>query len=126
SGGVEPASRFLDGVGPEAHAFVAGIAGEAHALLDQRAADAEAAGGGLDIEHAQLRRAGNAFGRHDEDRADDSAIALSHPEVLGRALRGSVILVVDLGDERLELAVPAVLLAVDDALPVHHPADIAD
>src|SRR5438093_8120779 len=117
TGGIEHAVR------PERELLVPRSPGEGDALVDQSRADTDAASGRFHVEQSEPS---DGFRMPDaEHRADDFTVALSDPaafvlgiEVLDE-VRG------DLGDERLEELVPAVLLIVEHPLAVNDPADVA-
>ncbi len=93
------------------------------AFLHETAADAAAAGIGLDVEKPQL---GNFISLLDQkDRADDAPVHFRNP----RALLGRIEILhelgADLGDERLERDVPSVLGRVKRAMPMDDPANVA-
>src|SRR5579883_608258 len=81
SGGLIDAPRGDENVvGPEAKRAVSLLAREGDASIDEMSADTESAGARLDIKEAQLgHRSGFA---HQEYRAGDGSVALSHPRVL--------------------------------------------
>src|SRR4029079_19054972 len=106
-GGVDLAGGILDGVGPQAHALVATGTRKDHRLGYKGGADALPARGRLDIEHSELGRALEAVRGHDEDGTDDGAILFGHPQILGWARGRDVKFVVDAGNQRLEVEVPA-------------------
>src|SRR5262245_13271829 len=111
------AGRFVDvarglqaAVRPQHDLPVALLAREALAFVDEALADPEPAGGGLDVEHPELRDGRRLLDQ--EYRPDDPAVALRDPAPL--ALRVEVVdeLRDDLRHQRLEPLVPAVLLRV--------------
>src|SRR5262249_17419236 len=119
---VEAPRRDQHVVGPEPEPAVAAAPRETDAFGDEALADAEAARLGRDDEEAELGDALRLF--HDEDRADDLALAFGDPAALALRIEMAEELGGDLGDQRLELLVPAKLLGVEAAVERHHPAHV--
>src|SRR3954471_10137802 len=108
---------------PQSDLAVTLLAGEADALLGQGAADAKPARCLLDQKQPQL---GDVVRAPDQDdRADRLAVDLGDPAMLARRIEGLDELGSDLGNQRLERDVPAVLLSVDRAMARDHPSDIS-
>src|SRR4051812_18506681 len=99
---------------PERDPAVAGQPREADAFVDEPRADAEAARGRLDVEHAQFRDGSGLL--HQEDRAGNLAISLRDPAALARGVEVLDELGGDLRHERLEPLVVAVFLRIEDAV----------
>ena len=98
-------------VGPERDLPVARLSREADALGHEAPADAESSRGRLDEEQPEL---GDGRGLPDqEDAADVLAIPLGDPASLPLRIEVSEEPGRDLGDQRLELRIPAVLFRVD-------------
>jgi hypothetical protein len=62
---------------------------------------------------------------HEQHRADRSAVALGDPAALPPGIVVAPELRDDLGDQRLEPGIEAVLIGIQDAVAMHDPAEIA-
>ena len=122
---IEAMGGGEDALGPEGDALVSGGAGEADTLVDEAGADAEAAGGGIDVEEAEFGGAGLLGVADEEDVAEVDAVALGDPAalagfvVVGEEVGG------DAGDEPFEGVVPSKLLDVAGAFKVDDHAHVA-
>ena len=105
------------------HLAVSGGTREADALVHQTAADAQSARLGLDQEQAQL--ADRLCRLDQKDASHTLAIALGDPAPLALGVEVIDESGDDAGHERLEVLVPAVLLGVQRAVPLDHPAHVA-
>src|ERR1700694_699422 len=120
---VDVARRREIRLRPQRELPVALRAREGDAFVDQALADAPAARLRLDQKQAQL--CGRCGLLDDERRADALAGPFGGPAALQLGIEVSYELGHDLGHQRLEALVPAVLLGVQRAVTVHHPAEIA-
>src|SRR5688572_18089686 len=111
---VDLARRDEHVVRPQRELAVPLRAREANAFVDELAAYAQATRRRLDIQQTQLR---NLVARaHQEDAADDLAVALRNPRVLARRIEVHDEAAQDLRDERLIGLIPAVFLGVEHRL----------
>src|SRR4051794_567438 len=121
--GVDGARRDEVGVRPEYELAIAGLASEPDAHLNQALAEPGAARLGLDEEQPQL--GGARALPDDKRRADALAVAFGDPAVLVLGIEVTQELGDDVGHQGLEQGAPAVLLAVEHAVALHHPAHVA-
>src|SRR5712691_4937370 len=111
---VDAARGGKNAVGPERDLAVARGAGEADALVDEASANAEATRLGIDEQEAEP---GNACAvLHQEHAAYRLAAALRHETAFAPTVELAQELGDDLGGERLDILVPAVLAAIDRAV----------
>ena len=101
TGGIQHA------VGPQHDLPIACLSGEALTLADQAFSDAKPARLWIDQQQPQLRRRLRLF--DEEDGTDILAVNLCNPAALPFRIEVPNELSCDLGDQRLELLVPAVL-----------------
>jgi len=100
-----------------------GMAGEAQAFLHEPPADAEAAGGGLDEQQAQL---GDLVAlAHHHHRAQDLPLALGDPATLAPGVEVAQEFGGDLRHQRLEAVVPAIFPGIERAMAMDDPPEIA-
>src|SRR5262249_24430929 len=110
-------------VSPEHDLPVARLSGEALTVADQAFSDAKPARLRNDQQQPQLRHCLRLF--DEEDAADVLAIHLGNPASLTFRIEVLDELSCDLGDQRLELLVPAVLLGIQHSVLLDDPAHIA-
>ena len=116
---VDPARRVEPALRPQGDPPIACLACESDALGDEPPPDAEPARTGLDQQQTQL---GDALGLADEKhRADDLAVGLGDPAALARRIELAQEIGGDLGDERFERRIVAVLLRIEGAVPMDDP-----
>src|ERR1051325_3724685 len=125
---VDAPRRDEDVVRPERELAVSGLAREPDARLDESRAQARAARGRVDEQEPELRDRGRGPRRHAVVGAPTSLLVLRRDEE-----DAPHVLAVHLGDPatlapgivlRAELGVPAVLLRVQRAVPLHDPAEV--
>src|SRR5437660_682879 len=121
--GVDVARRQQIALRPQPHLAVTGGTREADALVHQTAADAQPARLRLDQEQAQL--ADRLCRLDQKDASHTLAMALGDPAPLALGVEVIDESGDDAGHERLEVLVPAVLLGVQRAVPLDHPAHVA-
>src|SRR5256885_9016922 len=108
---------------PEPDPAIARVSGKANAFVYEAGADAQLPGRRLHVEQPQLRNLLRLL--HAEYRADDLAVVLRDPAPFARGIAMPHEVGDYLRDEGLEPFVPAILLVIQHALPVHHPPDVA-
>src|SRR3569833_2857494 len=113
-----------DLLGPQHDLLVAHLSREIHALGHQSAPDAQASRFAL---HEQQPEFG---GRHilgdQEDTANSLSIPLGDPATLPWGIELAEELNRDLGHQRLEFLIPAVLLGVQLTVPLHDPTHVTN
>ena len=92
--------------------------------VDELAPDAKSTRARLDEEQAQP--ADLVAVLHQEHRADRSGAARRDPAPLGSRIVVADEFCADFRNQRLEFLVPTELLAVDDRMPLHDPAHVAE
>src|SRR5579859_233227 len=120
---VDVTGCYEDAIGPEHQFLVAPAAGEANALLGQARAQSQATGFGFDQQQSKFGDRGTTL--YHKDRANDFSVHLRNPATLSlRVVVGNEIRH-DLGDQGLEMLIPAILLCIEHTMPVSYPSHIA-
>src|SRR5258706_11098539 len=110
-------------VGPEHELLVATASSEANTFIDETGAKTQTARPGFDQEEAEF---GDRFTTlHNKHGADDFTVHLGDPAAFSRGVVVVDKISNDLGHERFEVFVPAILLRVKYTMPVGDPAHIA-
>src|SRR5579884_552659 len=120
---VDVASRDKNAVGPEHHLLIPPAARETDALLDEARAQPQATGSGFDEQEPEFRDRFAAL--YDKDGANNFSIHLRDPAAFSFRIVIIDEIRHDLGDKRLKMLVPAILLRVEDAMPVGNPAHVS-